>query len=571
LGHRRLSILDLSASGHQPMCYRERFWLTYNGEVYNFVELRQELETLGHTFRSTSDSEVVLAAFAEWGSDCFARFRGMWAMVIVDLETRKAVVSRDRLGIKPLYIWQKDACIALASEIKQFHAMAVPPRTLSRAACALYLLTGYEDPVGSLYQDVHQVPAGCWQEIGLDTLAVGQPNAYWYPERLKPAIGDANQAARLFRDKLFESVKIHLRSDVPVGCALSGGLDSSAVATVMNALRVQPTMPLFTFSVVFPGCKEDEGGFVKLVLDQIVAKPHYATPSYSSFLEDLNGFLWAHDEPTGSLSQYAGYCLSRLTREMQVPVTLNGQGGDESLGGYWQLYFTYLLNLFRRGRCLAMFNHLGGCLVGGGNPELARQAPRMLSRYWNRAHALVRLTLDDEEIAAVMGSSKLVHFLSLTPEAQRISQIRDVILPQLLKWDDRNFMAFGVEGRYPFLDHELLELCLQFEPSVLYRRGWTKCPLREGLDGLLPEGIQRRRTKLGFETPQGDWLCGPLRPMFERWLKSERPVWLWVRQSDAQKAADRVWRSQVANVELKQLLIRVFMFDRWLERFHLSA
>jgi asparagine synthase (glutamine-hydrolysing) len=214
---------------------------------------------------------------------------------------------------------------------------------------------------------------------------------------------------------------------------------------------------------------------------------------------------------------------------------------------------------------------MAGCLFGDGNPEFAWQVPRILKRYLNRARALVPIQLNGMDMATVLQSSKLVHYLNLSPRAQRVSEIRDLFLPQLLKWDDRNFMAFGVEGRYPFLDHEVLELCLQFERSVLYHRGWTKCPLRNGLTGILPEEIRRRRTKLGFETPQEEWLCGPLRPTFERWLEAEHPAWRWVRQSDAKQIAHHVWTSPANNTEQKQLLFRLFMFDHWLERFNLCA
>jgi asparagine synthase (glutamine-hydrolysing) len=495
----------------------------------------------------------------------------MWAIVVVDLVAKKAIVSRDRLGIKPLYIWRREGYIALASEIKQFHALATPPRALNREGCALYILTGYEDPKGSLFRDVEQMAPGCWQEIDLSSLAVGQPTAYWHPERLQPTISDPTQAAQLLRDKLLESVRLHLRSDVPVGCALSGGLDSSAVATLIDSVKNGQTKPLFTFSVVFPGCNEDERTFVDAVLKRIVGEPYFTTPSYSSFLEDLNRFLWVQDEPTASLSQYAGYCLSRLTREMEVPVVLNGQGGDEGLGGYWQLYFTYLLSLVRSAHYGRACAHLAGSLLGDGNPQFVRQLPRMLTRYRSRTRALVPIKMDGVDASTVVGSSRLVHYINLNPQAQRISEIRDMFLPQLLKWDDRNFMAFGVEGRYPFLDHEVLELCLQFERSVLYDRGWTKCPLRNGLAGLFPEEIRWRRTKLGFETPQNQWLCGPLRPTFECWLDAERPAWGWVEQSDAKEVAHHVWASPRANEGRKQLLIRLFMFDHWLERFNLPA
>jgi asparagine synthase (glutamine-hydrolysing) len=570
LGHRRLSILDLSPAGHQPMCYRNRFWLTFNGEIYNFVELREELQALGHSFRSTSDSEVILAAFAEWGTDCFARFRGMWGLVILDTVERKVVLSRDRLGIKPLYLWQREGLIGVASEIKQFLDLPGFRRAANLETCALYLLTGYEDPLGSMFCGVQQLPPGCWQTVDLGSLRIGPPQAYWHPERLRATIASPQEASRLFAEKLAESVKIHLRSDVPVGCALSGGLDSSVIAVLINQINRQGVGVLRTFSAVFPGYARDERAFIDVVRRHIPVESFFVSPSAETFLQDLDRFIWIHDEPPGSAPQYSGYCISRLTRQMGVPVTLNGQGGDEILGGYWQLYFTYLVSLLRQGRLLSLSGHLLGSCLPGGNPGLVAQIPVMWRRFRTRTKALVPMQLRGVDVDHVLASSKTRHYLKLDPQAQRLSQIRELFLPQLLKWDDRNFMAFSVEGRYPLLDHELIELCLQFQPHILYDRGWTKGPLRAGLGSLLPREIRDRRSKFSFETPQDDWLCGPLRSAIESWLKADRPIWQWVERAMAETLANQVWKSAGRMKEQGQMLLRLFLFDRWLEQFKVS-
>jgi asparagine synthase (glutamine-hydrolysing) len=566
LGHRRLSILDLSPAGHQPMCYRDRFWLTYNGEIYNFLELKEELKALGHSFRSTSDSEVILAAFAEWGPDCFARFRGMWGLVIFDNVKRTAILSRDRLGIKPLYLWRNEGVVAIVSEIKQFLSIPDFRSKANLGNCALYVLTGNEDPLGSLFRDVDQVAPGCWQEVDVDSLRIGSPQPFWNPERLQPTIDNAAEAGQLFAEKLAESVKLHLRSDVPVGCALSGGLDSSSIALLINKLNAGSGGTLSTFSAVFPGYARDERVFIDVVLKHLAAEPFFVTPSANTFLDELDEFIRLHDEPTGSCSQYAGYCVSRLMRQMNIPVALNGQGGDEILGGYWQLQFTYLLGLLRQGRILSLSWNFLGSLVPGGNPHLTLQIPSMWKRYQSRTSSAVPLTFRGVDASAVVGRSKVHRYLKLDQQAQRLSQIRELFLPQLLKWDDRNFMAFSVEGRYPFLDHELIELCLQFQPRILYNRGWTKCPLRNGLSGLLPSPLRHRRSKFGFETPQDDWLCGPLRPAIENWLEADRPIWLWADREGGKCVAKDAWSSIGHTSEMGQILFRLFVFDRWLEK-----
>lgn len=566
LGHRRLSILDLSVAGKQPMAYRGHHWLTFNGEIYNYVELREELERLGHQFHSHSDTEVVLAAYDQWGPDCFARFRGMWGLVLVDGQRQVAVLSRDRLGIKPLYLAQAEGVLAVASEIKQFFCVSALRIHPDKEVLADYLATGYEQEGYTFFAGVTPVSPGTWLSVDLKTGDVSQPHEYWFPERVEVSVDDPREAGRLLRDSLRESVRIHLRSDVPVGCALSGGLDSSSIAACVAELTNGSSQRFDTFSVVFPGCAIDEQVFSQQVVDLVHSSPHYITPTPQQFLDDLDRLLWIHDEPVGSLAQYAAYVLARLTREAGVPVTLNGQGGDEVLGGYWQSYFMHLHGLMRSGRLLKLGRHFAGAVLPGGNPELPRQAPVMLRRYRARLQAV--------SAANGGGSSRngnaqgtLRRLLEMSEQQRRVFDIRQMYLPRLLKWDDRNFMAFSVEGRYPFLDHQLIELALSFAPGLLYKRGWTKEPLRRGLQGMLPETILRRRTKLGFETPQDAWLCGDLRPMLEAWLESDAPLWHYVDRNQARQLAAEVWSLQGRRDEPGHALLRLYLADRWMRVF----
>ncbi len=569
LGHRRLSILDLSAAARQPMSYRDRYWIVYNGEVYNYLELKRELETWGHVFQTASDTEVILAAYAQWGPECFSRFRGMWGLVLVDLERREAILSRDRLGMKPLYTWRRDGFVAVVSEIKQL--LKVPgfrPR-VDAAAAAEYLLTGYEDQPRTFFADVKLVPPGTWCRISLETLRVSASEAFWHPERIKARISDEHEAARSFAEKFKECVRIHLRSDVPVGCALSGGLDSSSIAVLVHTLNSHGRDPLHTFTSVFPGESIDESEYADAVLDAIQAAPHYVRPDPKECLEDLDRFVWIHDEPVGHLAVYAGYCVARMTREAGVPVTLNGQGGDELFSGYWQCYFMHLRELGRQGRFLSLGRHFVGALLRRGNPNLWSQIPVMWRRYRAR-EAPPSLQLR----GPLRGPSAEIfrQMMQLTGQARRVHDIRARILPRLLKWEDRNSMAFSVEGRYPFLDHELIDLCLSFVPDTLYRRGWTKWPLRLGLEDTLPKKICWRRSKFSFETPQEKWLVDAFRPVLEEWLEDdERPAWEFVAQEDVRRVAQQIWQSEGRRKEVGQMLFRIFMFDRWLELFGLSA
>ncbi len=562
LGSRRLSILDLSDAGHMPMVYNDDFWIVYNGEVYNFIEIRTELQRLGHIFRSSSDTEVVLAAYVEWGPECFTRFRGMWGLLIVDCKHNEAILCRDRLGIKPLYLWQGSGIVAVVSEIKQLLYVPGFTSSMNLATVAEYLSTGYENPSRSFFRDVQVVPAGSWIRVPLNTLVPSPPSEYWLPEHVQVAVTDAEEAGRMFAAKLRESIRFHLRSDVPVGCALSGGMDSSAIAMLVNELKDGQDVPLHTFTSTFPGDAVDEREYVEAVVSSIRAVPHYVTPNPASFLEELVSFLRTHDEPIGGLSIYAGYCVARLMGEAGIPVTLNGQGGDEILSGYWQSYFMHLRELRRSGHILPLINHFTGALMKNGNSALLTQAPVMLRRYRARSKPTIPVRFRNGDTMPI-----LKRILTLDTRIRRVEEIRSLYLPRLLRWEDRNSMAFSVEGRYPFLDHELIELCLSFAPQTLYHFGWTKWPLRLGLWNTLPGKILHRRTKFGFEVPQDKWLCGPLRPTLECWLRQDRPLWEYVERVDVQRLADQTWQLNGKRIELGQALFRLFIFDQWAEVF----
>jgi len=462
-------------------------------------------------------------------------------------------------------LWKGPQILAVASEIKQF--LKIPGFTprLNPVAAAEYLQTGYEDPTRSFFQNVEPIRAGSWLRIPLHTLTPSEPEEYWQPEQVKAVITDSVEAGRLFEEKARECVRIHLRSDVPVGCALSGGLDSSSIALLINGLRNGNPDPLHTFSVTFPGHPIDEREYADAVVAKLRASPHYVTPNATEFLDDLDRFLWIHDEPVGSFSMYAGYCLSRLTRQWNVPVTLNGQGGDEIFSGYWETYFLHLRDLWKQGCLVDLVGHFAGAVAGGGNPALVGQVPAMLRRYWARINPPLQVRFRD---AAVKNTGDVLkNVLALDPQARRLREIRIMFLPQLLKWDDRSAMAFSIESRYPFLDHELIELCLSFAPETLYRYGWTKYPLRLGLNNLLPSKIRDRRSKFGFLTPQDSWLCGSLRPTLEAWLNSDRPVWDYVDRPDIERLVKRIWDSKGKGDEDCKDLFRVFVFDRWLHVF----
>jgi len=564
LGHRRLAILDLSALGSQPM-RRGPLTLTYNGEIYNYVELRRELIGLGHEFSTETDTEVVLAAYAQWDTGCFARLRGMWGLVLVDAERQRLVLSRDRLGIKPLYAALTPDYLVVVSEPKQLSA--IPGFRLEPDAQAVrtYLATGFEAFDRSFFRAVDPLPPGTWLTVDLRTGESGSPEPFWFPEQIVASTSDVTFAADMFSERFADAVRVHMRSDVPVGCALSGGLDSSSVAAV--AAKLLPGKHLETFSVVFPGHPSDERSFIDLVARHTQANVHLVTPTPVQFLEDFDRFVWTHDEPVGSLSQYAAYVLARLTRAAGVPVTLNGQGGDEVFSAYWQCLLSNLANGFRGGHPLGPLRFLLGALLPSGNAALFGELPGMFRRLRDRRAGGTALELRPGPGAA---AGPLGAVLRMTESERRVFDVRQLILPRLLKWDDRNFMAFSVEGRYPFLDHPLIEACLGFTASSLYHKGWVKEPLRRALAADLPLAVVRRKTKVGFETPQPDWLRGPLRSAIETWLAADAPVWQFVEPGAARRLAERVFRADAPRREDHEALFRLWCLERWLRVFSLA-
>jgi asparagine synthase (glutamine-hydrolysing) len=549
LGHRRLSILDLSESAFQPM-QRADLWIVFNGEIFNYVELRDELEREGVRFATHSDTEVLLAVYQRHGPQGFEKLRGMWGLVLVDTARNELIACRDRLGIKPLYVDATEQRVAFVSELKQL--LRVRSRLeIDESVLKSYLASGYEEQGKTFFKEPRPLKPGTWERWSLDGRLL-ETSSYWSPEQVTQTIASPDEAAQALRAELTRSVKEHLRSDVPVGCALSGGLDSSAVAALV---RGQNPLSLETFTATFPGDEIDERRWADKVAAHVRGTPHWVQPAAERLADELDRFVWIHDEPVGHVSQYSGWCVARLTREAGVPVTLNGQGGDEVLSGYWQSYMMHLYGLRRPTQLPRLALQLVRT-AASGNRELLVQLPVMARRYLSRRMA-ARGTSAADALAGV---------LSMSEPQRRIHEICVQYLPRLLKWDDRNFMAFGVEGRYPFLDHRVIELCLSMKTSALYSKGWLKEPLRRAMLSVLPDDVVRRRDKKGFEAPQNAWLRGPLKPLLDR-ISDGDPVWGYTDRA----AGHTLLNAASWSEEDGQKLFRLLMAQRWLAVFDRPA
>jgi asparagine synthase (glutamine-hydrolysing) len=521
LGHRRLSILDLSASGHQPMSYRERFWIVYNGEVYNYVELRRLLERCGHTFRSTSDTEVILAAYCEWGAGCLSRFNGMWGLAIADLDRRTLFLARDRFGVKPLYLRVGAAGTAFASEIKAFAVLpdwkpvANIPRVIDFLAWELS-----DHTAETMFADVRQLPAGHHLTLPLDrqpTISEISATVRWY--ELKPAANNPDQSpAQALRGSLADAVRLRLRADVPVGSCLSGGVDSSSIVALMaEELRRQGgQFQQQTVTACSHDSRFDESQYAKAVIASVGAEATFITPDPGRLFADLDRLVWHQDEPFVSTSIFAQWCVFHAARCAGVKVMLDGQGADESLGGYRGFIGAHLAGLLRRGQMLEWLREVRKIRKEIGFPfhrclgySLAYLAPALrglLGRFDHRSFGNLAWLDPRVRKLACIDPARVLGGRAGSVRNMSLAMIRATNLPMLLRWEDRNSMAASVEARVPFLDFRLVELALGIDDQAKIGGGIQKLVLREAMRGSVPDQILDRKDKMGFVTAEKTWM-----------------------------------------------------------------
>jgi len=520
LVHRRLAIIDLSPDGLQPMTNEDRtLWLVFNGEIYNFIELREELLHKGHTFYSKSDTEVILHAYEEWGHTCLSRFNGMWAFALWDERNQELFCARDRFGIKPFYYAEAGGSFLFASEIKALLAHpAVGKRPDNETLCT-YLAWGVQDHSSrTMFAGIAQIEPAHALVVTKD--GIKPPFRYW-DVPVNPAIrggeGDPAVAARL-RDLLLDATRIHTRSDVPVGTCLSGGIDSSALTATINAL-IRSDAPESvgerqkTFSVVFPGTRFDESRYIDEVVAATGVDADRTEPVPGQLKEDLGHLVYLQDEPFGSLSIYAQYCVMRLAQK-KVKVVLDGQGADELMAGYLGYQGSYIRGLIRQFRWGAAAREIAGSL-------------RRHRAFFASARQQLAVRKNRRDLLKCRAAPLDRYSGSLDAVLHR--ELLSTNLPALLHYEDRNAMGFSLESRVPYLDVRLVEYIASLPLSQKIRGGCTKIALRAAIKGLVPESVRRRGDKMGFVTPEECWMKEDLRPfmldLFTSASFKSRPYW----------------------------------------------
>jgi asparagine synthase (glutamine-hydrolysing) len=506
LGHRRLAIVDLSESGHQPMARGGRYWITYNGEIYNYLELREELQLLGETFQSGTDTEVILSAYARWGAECLHRFNGMWAFAIYDAQEERLFLARDRFGVKPLYYAETPSRFAFGSEIKQLLPF-LPHVRANRKVVIEAMLTSIDGHSSATFFDgVLAFPQGHRAIYDLRSHRfIIEP---WYVLRAARDAQDLREedAVERFRTLFEDSVRIRMRADVQVGTCLSGGLDSSA--TSGTASRIYHKSSNSRFMAIHAksiDAETDESHHAHQAAKALGLDLHIVEPKTAEFIATIDELSYTQEEPFGSGSMFMGWHVFQRARALGCPVMLNGQGGDEILLGYERYFAAHLSTMpwFKKPHEVwAVTRHSNLTVLQLLQYIIYFRFARMrIERLKSRS--LVRRALQRKaDFETVRASARSFRNIG---DMQHL-EISSIQLPHLLRYEDRNSMRHSIETRLPFLDYRLVEFCLGLPMEVKMRNGWSKYVLRVAMSDLLPSGIAWRRTKLGFEAPMRSWL-----------------------------------------------------------------
>jgi asparagine synthase (glutamine-hydrolysing) len=509
LGFVRLSILDLNISGHQPMIDPSgRYVIVFNGEIYNYIEIREILKAKGYSFRSTSDTEVLLYSYVEWGEGCLENLNGMFAFAIYDRQAKTLFIARDHFGIKPCYYYIDKDKFVFASEIPPIlSALEKKPDPNLQTVFDFLAFNRTDQTEDTFFNGIRKLQHG--HSCLINTTGKGGIELSgikrWYnlAEKVQNTIGF--KSPEEYREMFSSAVGLQLRSDVPVGVSLSGGLDSSSLVSVL--LKDYKKEDLHTFSAVYgKGQVGDESEYVA-VFSSLLKNMSYTTPTGESLFKDKEDFVRAHAEPIPSPRPYSQFKVMELARK-NVVVTLDGQGADEQLGGYHYFFGLYFKELLRKGQLIRLMSETAGYLKNHKSlyglksfayfllPENLKIKARVAEKGYINKDFLKQYGANNNVTTNIYGSNSLNkafldHF--------------EYKLEHLLKWEDINGMWFSLESRVPFLDYRLVEKTLALQPNQVIHKGTTKYILRQALNGTLPEKIRNRQDKIGFDNPADDW------------------------------------------------------------------
>ncbi len=550
--HRRLSVIDLSETGHQPMCDADAHcWITYNGEIYNYKELRSELQAKGRRFQSQSDTEVILNAYLEWGAACVERFNGMWSFCIYDSNKNCCFLSRDRAGVKPLYYFRSADKFVFASEQKALIASGWHEASADEEALRNYLIASHIDQGDiSFFKGIEEFPPGHSMFVDLKHLTIELTRYHDFSTSSSLTV-DYPVLVEKTRAAVDQSIRLRLRSDVPVGTCLSGGIDSSILLSAMSRMESQP---VHAFTASFPNTSSDESAFAKLVANKAHAIHHIITPTLEAFIQQVDEIIFAQDTPIWDTSTFAQHSVMKLAHHSQIKVVLDGQGADELFGGYHHHFFTQWRELILNSGWIKAYKAIQSSEKSIPSPFIfflkESWKPRKLL-LGNKAALLLNKEFIEENWTVSDYASNLNDQLVLDIQKNR--------LRPFLKCEDRASMHYSVESRTPFSDDpNLFQLAFSIPGEHKIKNGVSKSLLRDAYKDLLPNEILNRYDKKGFETPSENWYAA-MRPLMVDYLQSVKlPMVNYKLLARYRGNNDK-------------LLFRLFIYARWLRLFTKTA
>jgi len=573
LAHTRLAILDLSEAAAQPMATSDdKVCLAYNGEIYNYVELRAELASLGHVFNGRGDTEVLLAAYCQWGEACLGHLVGMFAFALWDDERQALFCARDRLGIKPFYFYSQHETFAFASEAKALLGLDGVSSKPDESQVYDYLSLGLmHHDRRSFFADIHQLPAGCYMWV--DAAGIHEQR-YW---TLPTGKGREPLNLEALGALLDDAVRLRLRSDVPVGVLLSGGLDSSAITALAASHHPRD---LHAFSLQFDDAASDESAHARLTATHCGIDLRLLAPQGEGLWQELDTLIRAQDAPTHAPEVYSNWCMMRAVSRQGIKVLLSGQGGDELFGGYnWYpkhllvslLRHTDILGLIRellalpahfpgintRSRMFLLASMLQAMLPvsvkAKMKPEL-RGLDMIMQHKWQQ-----RMRVRDRANLRLLDPPSL--------ERKTRHDLFAVNIPHYLHYEDANAMAFGIEERVPMLDHRLVEWSQRLAVQWKIRQGWSKYPLRQVMHELLPPDVVNRRDKMGLSAPREQWLKHDLRHQLQAMFDEDCHIYEhWVSRDAFRYQLGEYFSGNQSGLD--RLMWRLINVEKWLRLYH---
>lgn len=574
LGHRRLCIIDVTQRSNQPFRYLNRYQIIHNGELYNYLEIKKELEKKGFGFSTASDTEVIVAAYHAYKNECLHRFDGMFSFAIWDDQEKILFAARDRLGEKPFFFFYDEKEFLFGSEIKALWAAGVP-KLVNESMLYNYLSIGYTsnpfNPRETFYQNIQKLPAASFLEYRLATQTL-TIEKYWNLTGEENRNIKTEDAIERFINLFGDSIRKRLRSDVAIGTSLSGGLDSSSIVALCSR-QAAPNYTHKCFTASFAGFKKTEDAYASVVANKFGLQHHLININESVLLDDLEAIMWHQEEPVVSASVPAQYKVYQAAKQNGITVLLDGQGADEILAGYHKYYKWYWQQLYAE-RNLAKSGELKATAALGikENFGVKNKAMAIFPQF---AMALLQSKKAKKAFNQPDLNKEFTHlqkrnFYYATPSESTLNSALYFNcfvygLEELLRYADRNSMAHAVEVRLPFLNYQLVEFLFTLPPRLKIKEGWNKWLLRKSMENLLPKEIVWRKDKVGFEPPQKQWMQNPLvherirhakKLLVEKNILSSTVLTKAVTPTDAHAADNKDWRYWSASFLFASMLRR---------------